>query len=126
MDAIDPVNPEGSLGLAGFIRVFFRDEEADRGDEKDDGEEIADPVESLEETEADGDEAATHQDGTEYTPEEDARLECGWNSEDAEEQEEDEEVVDGKGLLQGIASEELRRMQGARGAEDEEGEGKRS
>jgi len=99
------------------------DDEADGGGEEDECEEVADPVEAFEEVEAGGDEGSAHEDGAEDSPEEDARLEGFGDLEDAEEQEEDEEIVDREGLFDGVAGKELGGGCGAQGGQDERGEG---
>jgi len=76
-----------------------------------------------EQAEAGGDEGSAHEDGAEDSPEEDAGLLEGLDLEEAEEQQEDEEVVDGERLFDGVAGEILHGELAANGIEDEESEG---
>ena len=120
MDAGEPFDP-----ARGACRLLFLlgDEEADGGGEQDEGEHIADPGEAGEQAEAGGDEGSAHDDGASDSPEEDARLAGGFDLEELKEEEEDEEVVDGESLFDGVAGEVLDGGGGAEGAEDEDGEG---
>ena len=86
---------------------------------------VADPLEAVEETDASGDEGSAHEDGSGYSPEEDAGLARGKNLEEAEEDEEDEEVVDGEGLFEGVAGEVLDGGGRAESVVDVEGEDER-
>lgn len=125
VEAGDPAGPErGVVGSFVGGSGFLRQDEADGGDEEDDGEEIAHPLEALKETEAGGDEGAAHEDGSGDSPEEDAGLKGRGDAEDAEDKKEDEEVVDREGLFDGIAGEELGCEEAAEGAEDVDGEEK--
>ena len=72
--------------------------QADGGDQEDCGEGVGDPGEVGEECEAPGDEEAAQQDRAGDSPEEDAGLVGGGDLEEAEEEKEDEEIVDGERL----------------------------
>jgi hypothetical protein len=103
VDASEPGKPAGGV-------VFFRtgrDDQADGSDEKDRGEEIADPVEAVEEAETGGDEGSAQEDGAGDSPEEDPGLTGGFDVEGAKEEKKDEEIVDGERLFNGIAGEVL-------------------
>ncbi len=63
-----------------------------------------------------GDEGSTHDDGAGDAPEENLGLVAWGDFEGAEEEEEDEEVVDGEGLFDGVAGEVLRGGLAAEGA----------
>jgi hypothetical protein len=98
-------------------------DEADSGDEQDGGEGIANPMEAGEKAEAGGDEGSAQDDSASDAPEENLRLMLGCDVDDAEEDKEDEEVVDRERLFDGVAGEILRCALAAEGVEDEEGEG---
>ena len=120
VDAGEPGDP--ARGVGAFFFVGGKDE-ADGGDEQDGGEEIADPLEPLEQAETGGDEGSAHKDCAGDSPEEDFGLMGGLDIEGAEEQKEDEEVVDGERLFDGVTGEVLGGGLGAEGEEEEEGEG---
>ena len=82
-------------------------EQADGGDEDDEGEDIAYRLDAVEQGDATGDEEAAHQHGAGDSPEEDLGLVGTVDLEEAEEQKEDEEVVDGHRLFEYIAGEVL-------------------
>ena len=109
----------------GLLGDFFllRQNEADAGGEQDEREDVTDPCEALEQAEAGGDEGSAEDDGAENSPEEDAGLKGFGNLEDAEEQQEDEEIVDRERFLNGIAGEELGGGGVAERAKEEEREG---
>ena len=86
---------------------FFRLQHLDGGVEQDCAEDVADPGEALQQAYASGDEGTAHEDGAGDSPEKHARLACFGNAEEAEEQKEDEQVIDRKGLLDGVAGEVL-------------------
>lgn len=122
MDAGEPVEPSGWMGL--FLGVFGQ-EQTDGAEEEDCGEDVADPVEAFEQAEAGGNEGSAHEDRTGDSPEEDFGL-AGWGDfEDIEKEKEDEEVVDGEGLFDGVAGKVLCGGLAAEGVEDEESEGQR-
>jgi len=120
VDAGEPFEPAGCLVC--FCGVFG-EEEANGGYKEDGGEGVTDPVEAIEEADADGDERSAHDDGASDSPEENFRLAGGLDFEETEEQQEDEEVVYGEGLFDGVAGEVLRSGFRASGVEDEEAEG---
>ena len=124
MDAGGPGDPAGWGGGGGGR---FRQEQADGGEEQDEREDVADPVEAGEQAEAGGDEEAAHDDGSGDSPEENLGLQGGGDAEDAEEEQEEEEVVDREGLLDGVAGEELGGGGGAiaPGEEDRQSKGGR-
>ena len=107
----------GGVGL-----WLLRDEEADGGDQQDEGEDISDAVEAVEQGDAAGDEEAAHQHRACDSPEEDLGLVGGLDLEEAEEQQEDEEVVDRHRLFEHVAGEVLDGG-GAEGMVDVDGEG---
>ena len=80
----------------------------------------------IEQAEAAGDEGSAENDGAEDSPEENARLAHRRDAKHAEEQKEDEQVVDGERLLQCIAGEELRSAGNFVIRNEDGGEGKRS
>ena len=109
----------GGRGL-GFI---FGDKKAGGSDKQDCGEEVGYCLEVGEECEASGDKEAAQEDCAGDSPEEDAVLVGATDLEEAEEEKEDEEIVDGEGLLDGVPGEILRARGGAEGVMDEDGEG---
>jgi hypothetical protein len=82
-------------------------EQHESGDEDDGAENIGDEVEAGEQVESSDEEKSAHEDGAEYAPGEDAVLLCRRHGEGAEEDEEEEEVVDAEGLFQEIGAGEL-------------------
>ena len=119
VDAGDPFDPAGRrLGLLGGGQ-----DKADGGDEQNGGEDVADPLEVGQQLQAGGDEAPAHENGARNSPEEDLGLTVGLDVEGAKEDEEDEEVVDGKRLFDGIAGKVLGCGLAAHGEEEEEGHG---
>ena len=123
MEAGEPGDPAGRFGL--FLFGAWEDE-ADRGDEQDGGEDVADPLEVGEEADACGDEGSAHEDGAEDAPEEGLGLMGRFDFEEAEEEEKEKEVVDGERFFDGVACEVLGRRLASHGAEDEEGKGEGS
>jgi len=122
MNAGEPVDPSGGVG---FVLLFFREDEADGGEEENGGEDVADPVKTGEETDPGGDEGSAHEDGAGDSPEKNLGL-VGWfDLEGTEEEEEDEEVIDGERLFDGVAGKILGGGLAAKGFEDEDGEGER-
>ena len=120
VQARDPGEPAwGSRGL-GFI---FGDEKTDGGHEQDCGEEVGYCLEVGEEGETSGDEEAAQEDCARNSPEEDFGLMGGSDLEEAEEEKEDEEIVDGERLLDGVSGEVLHAGGGAKRVMDEGGEG---
>ena len=116
VDAGDPGDPTGCL----FVALGRGQNQADGGDEQDGSEGVTDPGEAREKTEAADDEGSAQEDGSSDSPEEDFRL-TGWlDLEGAEEDEEDEEVVDGERLFDCIAGEVLGCILAAQGAKEEE------
>ena len=107
VDAGHPADPDGLSGRFLFGIVACGQDEADGGGQKDEAEDVIDPVKAGEEPDAAGDEGAAHEDGSGDAPEEDAGLVGGGDFEDAEEEQEDEEIVDGEGLLERVAGKEL-------------------
>ena len=122
-DGVDAGEPGDPAGCMGFVFFFGGKDQADGGDEQDGGEGVADPVEASEEAEARGDEGSAHENGSGDSPEEDLGLMAGLYFEDAEEEEEEKEVVDGQRLFDGISGEVFGCRLAAEGAEDEEAEG---
>jgi hypothetical protein len=94
-------------GVGGLLGRGWGKEQADGGDEQDGGEDVGDPGEAGEQGDAAGDEEAAHEDGSGDSPEEDLGLAGAVDLEEAEEQKEDEEVVDGERLFEGVAGEVL-------------------
>lgn len=94
-DGVDAGEPCDPAGWVGFVLFFGGQDQTDGGDEQDSGEGVADPVEAREEAEARGDESPTHENGAGHSPEEHLGLMAGLDFEDAEEKEEEKEVVDG-------------------------------
>ena len=80
-------------------------------------------LEAGEQSDAAGDEEAAHQDGAGDSPEEHLGLMRGLNPEDAEEDQEDEEIVDRERLFQRVSGEVLQGAGGAHAEVQEEGEG---
>jgi hypothetical protein len=80
-------------------------------------------LEVGEEGEASGDEEAAQEDCARYSPEEGLGLVVGCDLEEAEEEQEDEEIVDGERLLDGVSGEVLHAGGRAKGVMDEGGEG---
>jgi len=120
VDAVEPFDPARSrLGLLGGGK-----NEPDGGDQQDASEDVADPLEVREEIEAGGDKGSAHDDGAGDSPEQHPGLMAGVDVESSKKNQEDEEVVDGERLFDGIAGEVLGRVLSAQGMEDEEGEGK--
>jgi hypothetical protein len=119
MDAGDPLDPAG----CGLDRLGRGQDEANGGDEQDGGEEVTDPLEAGEEAKAGGDEGAAHHDGAGYSPKEDLGLAAGLDVEDAKKDKEDEEIVDGERLFDGVAGKILGCTLAALCVEDEDGEG---
>jgi len=99
------------------------EEQADGGDQEDCGEGAGDPGEVGEECEASGDKNSAQEDGARDYPEEDAGLVGAVVLEEAEEEKEDEEIVDGERLLDRVPGEILRGGGGAERVMDEDGEG---
>jgi hypothetical protein len=93
------------------------------GGEDDGGEDVGDGLEAGEQSDAAGDEEATHQDGAGDSPEEHLGLMRGLNPKGAEEHQEDEEIVDGHRLFEHVAGEVLQGAGGARAETQEEAEG---
>jgi len=79
-------------------------------------------VKAGKETKAGGDERSAHENGSGNSPEEDLGLVAGLDFEEAEEEKEEEEVVDGQRLFNGVAGEVLRRRLATEGVQNEEGE----
>jgi hypothetical protein len=77
------------------------------GEHQERAEQVDDPVELLDQVCAGCDHGAAHEQRTENSPEQDAVLITGWNAEEAEDQDEDENVIDRKRLLDQIAGEVL-------------------
>jgi len=122
MQAGEPGDPAGRcVGLVGL----GGDDEADGGDEKDGGEDVGDGGEAGEQGKAAGDEESAHEEGSGYSPEEDFRLVGVVDADEAEEQEEDEEVVYGEGLLESIGGEVLDGGRAAEGVVKKQPEGER-
>ena len=113
----------GWWGVFLGLILAFGEDETDGGGEEDEAEEGLDPVETGEEAEAAGDEGTAHEDGSGDPPEEDAGLVGGGDFEDAEEEQEDEKIVDGEGFLEGVAGEELGGGGGAEEAPEVDGGG---
>ena len=86
-------------------------------------EDVADSVEAVEQRDAAGNEEAAHEHGAGDSPEEDAGLVSALDLEEAEEQQEDEEVVDGERLFEAVAGEVLDGAGWARRLAEENGEG---
>jgi len=84
-------------------------EELDPGEDEERAEDVDDPVEALEKHGAEDDEDGAHEQGAEDPPEEHPVLEHGRDGEVREDNEEDEEVVDRKRLLDEVAGQELER-----------------
>ena len=107
----------------GFLTMRGGHDETDGSDEEDSGEDIADPGEAVEEADAGDDEGSAHDDSAEDSPEEDAGLLERLDLEDAEEEQEDEEIVDRERLFDGISGEVLDGKVASNGVKDEEREG---
>src|SRR5690606_14137793 len=86
---------------------------------------VEDPVEALDEERARPDHGAPHEEGTEHAPEEDAVLVLLRDAEVAEDQDENEDVVDAERLLDQIARQELEPGLGAPEVVDPRAEGQR-
>lgn len=125
----EPANPAGGFGAIGFCGGH---DEADGGDEQDCAEDVVNPGEGFEQFYASGDEGAAHDDGSGDSPEEDLGLADVGDSEEAKEQKEDEEVIDGERFFDGVAGEVLHgafgveawhenRSQGERGGDPKDG-----
>ena len=82
-------------------------------------------LEAGEQGDAAGDEEAAHEHGAGDSPEEDFGLVGGIDLEEAEEEQEDEEVVDGERLFERVAGEVLGRDWLPDGAEEKSGKGER-
>jgi hypothetical protein len=67
---------------------------ANPGEHQEGAEYVEDPVELLDQVRARRDHDAPHQERPQDAPEQDAVLVPGWNSEEAEDQDEHEDVVD--------------------------------
>ena len=119
METGEPGDPAGGVG---FVFLGGWENETDGGHEQDGGEGVADPVEASEESEAASDEGSAHEDGASDSPEEGFGLMDGFDFEDTEEKKEEEEVVDGQRLFNGVAGEVLRRRLATEGVQNEEGE----
>ncbi len=92
--------------FGGLVRLG-RNDQADGGDQDDAGEDVGQPIEAGEQGDAAGDEEAAHDDGAGHSPEEDLGLMAGIDLEEAEEEQEDEEVVDGHRLFENVAGQVL-------------------
>ena len=123
-DGAEPLEP-GDPDRRGGRVLLLREQQADGGEEQNGGEDVADPMEACEQAETGGDERAAHEDGAEHAPEEDFGLVRGKDLKDAEEEQEDEEVVDREGLFEGIAGEVLDGALIAESVADDEREGER-
>ncbi len=71
-----------------------RDGKPDSGDDENDAQQVDDPVRSVEEGEATGDEYRPEHDGAEDPPEQEPMLVRGGNREGRKDHREDEDVVD--------------------------------
>ncbi len=120
VQAGEPCEPAGRSGGLGLI---FGDKKADSSYEEDCGEGVGDPGEVGEEGETSGDEEAAQENCAGYSPEEDFGLTGGSYLEEAEEEQEDEEIVDGEQLFDGVSGEVLHAGGGAKRVMDEGGEG---
>ena len=120
MDALEQGDP---ARLGGGVDGLGGNEQADGGDEEDRGEDVSDELEVGEEREAARDEESAHEDGSGDSPEEDLGLVGGSDLEEAEEEQEDEEIVDRHGLFEDVAGEVLDGGGGAEGVVEIEGEG---
>ena len=79
----------------------------DAGIEQECAEQVENPFELLYQCRADEDHDGAQDDGAEYAIEQDAVLEFGFDFEIAENHQENEDVVDGKGFFEHIAGEEF-------------------
>src|SRR5262249_42750102 len=94
--------------LDGDLLVALLEKELDAGEDEEDGEEVENPVEPMDERRPDENEHAPQGNGTEDAEEEHPVLGRLRHAEVGEDNEEDEEVVDRERILQQIASEELK------------------
>ena len=115
---LDPSHDPGGFAFGGLMA-----QEADCGDQQDDSKHILDPGEVGEQGDAGGDEESAHDDGPADSPEQDAVLLMAVEAEGAEEDKEDEKVVDAQRALDQIARKELKGVLMAVGAQQPEREG---
>jgi hypothetical protein len=106
-DGVNLGEPFEPARRVGFFCGAFGEEQADSGYEKDGCEDVADPMEAGQQAEAGGDEGSAHEDGPGNSPEEDFGLVGRFDFEEAEEEQEDEEIVDGERLFDGVAGKVL-------------------